>query len=161
VTDDLAAKIPTVRQRETPTRASDDANREQLVEACTSLRDVALIELIHATGLRISEASALKVTDVDIESGAVRVSKSKNGSVRVAGLFSPSAVTAMQKWLIVRATMADADEGPLWLTRSGQPMSHGGVVSAMRSAADRAGVSGLRTTLAAAGQSMRSGAAGT
>lgn len=43
-------------------------------EACdaSSLRDLALIELLYATGLRVSEMTALKLEDIDLVGGTVR-----------------------------------------------------------------------------------------
>jgi integrase/recombinase XerC len=46
------------------------------------LRDRALVELLYGTGLRVSEASALDVRDVDLQRGDVRV-MGKGGKERV------------------------------------------------------------------------------
>jgi integrase/recombinase XerC len=46
------------------------------------LRDLALVELLYGTGLRVSEAAALDVRDVDLQRGDVRV-LGKGGKERV------------------------------------------------------------------------------
>lgn len=42
-----------------------------------------LFRTLYGTGIRVSEAVSLKITDVNIEEGYIRVSKSKNGKERV------------------------------------------------------------------------------
>ena len=54
------------------------AEVEQLLKAPDSrrlpgLRDLALLELLYASGLRASEASSLKVSQLDLENGTLRV----------------------------------------------------------------------------------------
>lgn len=69
---------------------------EKLIGACnqgrTGLRNRALIDLLHRSGLRISEALALMPSD--LESGKVRVRHGKGDRDRVAGIVgggSPAA----------------------------------------------------------------------
>ena len=49
-------------------------------------------------------------SDIDMETGAIRVNQSKNGTVRVAVLFDPGAVAAMRRWTHVRAAMGIAND---------------------------------------------------
>jgi len=50
------------------------------------IRDRALLELLYSTGLRIGEAVALTVYDVDLEAGLLSVRSGKGGKARVVPL---------------------------------------------------------------------------
>ncbi|GFM35683.1 hypothetical protein DSM19430T_03670 [Desulfovibrio psychrotolerans] len=71
--------------------------REQLA------RDLALAELLYGSGLRISEALALNVHDVNPASGMVRV-MGKGSKERMAPL-SDTAKDALQEWMRQRETL--------------------------------------------------------
>jgi integrase/recombinase XerC len=61
------------------------------------LRDRAIFETIYSAGLRVSEASALNIEDVDLADG-VAVVRGKGKKERLALLGRP-AVTALKEWL--------------------------------------------------------------
>ena len=61
------------------------------------LRDTALLELLYGSGLRVAEASALDVDDLDLAQGRVRV-WGKGGKQRVVPLSEPAA-DALRRWL--------------------------------------------------------------
>ena len=58
-------------------RTMSDADAARLIDSCDGtpkgVRDRALLELLYATGARISEASALDVRDVDLVQGRARL----------------------------------------------------------------------------------------
>lgn len=60
-----------------------------------------LIGLIACTGLRASEALRLQCTDVDLESGVIRVCETKFHKTRLVPLH-PSAVTALSRYTTIR-----------------------------------------------------------
>ena len=64
------------------------------------LRDRAILEMLYGSGLRVSEASALKISDVFLEEGFVRV-VGKGNKERVVPMDEP-AVTAVNNYLPVR-----------------------------------------------------------
>ena len=85
------AGVPGRKQRKSLPRAMHDAEVEALIEACDTttpvgLRDAALVELLYATGARISEVAALHARDVDFEQGQVRLF-GKGGKERVVPLY--------------------------------------------------------------------------
>lgn len=81
-------------------------------------RDLALAELLYGSGLRISEALALNVRDVDPGSGIVRV-MGKGSKERVAPL-SDSARDALQAWMRKRGELdATGREQALFLGARG------------------------------------------
>ncbi len=62
-----------------------------------ALRDRALLEFLYATGARISEVCGLSLSDIDMESGLVRLF-GKGSKERIVP-FGSLAAKAMQEWL--------------------------------------------------------------
>ena len=67
---------------------------EALLAGCgtspTGRRDRAVLTLLWRSGLRISEALALRQADVNLAAGTVRVLRGKNGKARTVALDAPS-----------------------------------------------------------------------
>ncbi|MFW6598274.1 tyrosine recombinase XerC [Microlunatus sp. Y2014] len=68
------------------------------------LRDVAMLETLYATGIRVSELCGLDVDELDRARGAVRV-LGKGNKERVVPLGRPAA-SALDAWLAVRGELA-------------------------------------------------------
>jgi integrase/recombinase XerD len=106
-----------------------------------ALRDRALLELLYATGARISEAVGLDVDDLDLVAGAVRLA-GKGGKHRVVpvGRYAREAVEAYQ----VRgrpALIAGGRGSPaLFVNVRGGRLSRQSAWTVLRTAADRAGL---------------------
>jgi integrase/recombinase XerC len=66
-------------------------------DGARDLRDTALLELLYGSGLRVAEASALDIDDLDLAQGRVRV-WGKGGKQRVVPLSEPAA-DALRRWL--------------------------------------------------------------
>ena len=76
--DPTSALSPPRRDRRLPrvlrTEEIDEAEARQGLHIYrTSLRDMALVELLYATGMRVGELAALNVEDIDFKRGEVRV----------------------------------------------------------------------------------------
>ncbi len=102
---------------------------EALLLACgtdmwTDRRNYALIVVLWRTGLRISEALALRPCDIDLERGAIRVLQGKGGWARTVGIDSRGG-EAMSSWIIEHAGMGYSPGQALFVTGSGQPVSSG------------------------------------
>lgn len=82
------------------------------------IRDYAmgfLIGLLYSTGLRLSEALALNLDDIDRRQATLFVRRGKFRKERLVPL-SPSTLAALQEWLHRRAAYADEGSGaPLFL----------------------------------------------
>ncbi len=66
------------------------------------IRDLAMFELFYSSGLRLSELSALDLTDLDLPDNTLTVRIGKGGKSRVLPVGS-KAVTAIENWLRQRA----------------------------------------------------------
>lgn len=67
-TPKLPLKLPNVLSREEVERLLDQPNTTEMI----GLRDKAMLELLYATGLRVSELVGLKIQQVNLEVGFVR-----------------------------------------------------------------------------------------
>lgn len=88
-------------------------------------RDKAMLELLYATGIRVSELISLNVEDVNIPAGFIRCSS--GGKSRMIPLY-PAAVRALQSYIFqIRPSMiADPAEPALFVNLSGERMSRQG-----------------------------------
>ena len=86
------------------------------------LRDRAMLELLYGTGLRVGEAAALSLEDLDWRGGVVRV-LGKGGKEREVP-FGGAAAAALERWLAARAQLLrDVDERALFLNYRGGRLS--------------------------------------
>jgi site-specific recombinase XerD len=104
-----------------------------------SLRDRALMELLYAAGLRVSELAGLDTSDVDLRDGSVRV-LGKGNKERV-GVFGEPATAALQKYLKDgRNELLSDKETALFLNRFGGRLTPRSVQSLVRKYATKAGL---------------------
>ena len=73
-----------------------------------ALRDSAVLEVLYSSGIRVSELTGLKIGDVDLEAGTMRVT-GKGGKTRVAFL-GRAAKEALRAYLAAR--FPDGSPGP-------------------------------------------------
>jgi integrase/recombinase XerD len=95
---------------------------------CTDLkgyRDRAMLELLYATGIRVSELIALEFSDINIAAGIIRCRGHEKE--RVIPLY-PAAVRALKEYVeFIRPQMlATPDETSLFVNVSGERMSRQG-----------------------------------
>lgn len=79
------------------------------LENAFGVRDRALLETLYATGMRVSEAAAISLGDIDWRAGEVRVNRGKGGRDRIV-LLGSHAVDALK-------TYADGARGTLMTRR--------------------------------------------
>jgi len=84
-------------------------------------RDRAIMELFYSSGLRLSELTALDITDVDLAEGTVRVT-GKGGKTRIVPV-GRHAREALRSWLGERAKMVRGDNAALFLNNRGGRLS--------------------------------------
>jgi integrase/recombinase XerD len=93
-----------------------------------SLRDAAMLQLLYATGMRVSELVALNQTDLDIEKGCIRC-EGRAARERLVSL-TPTALDAMHRYLAQGRPMIakahGADREALFLNHRGQRLTRQG-----------------------------------
>lgn len=123
LTSDPAAGLrsPRVDRTLPPTLATDQARRvlealaaraaalEGAVARAAALRDVAILEVLYASGVRVSELCGLDLAAVDTDRQTLRV-RGKGDKERSVPLGAP-AVRALSDWLAVRQLLARPDAG--------------------------------------------------
>ncbi len=89
-------------------------------EAPLEIRDRAILELLYSSGLRVGELVGLRLGDVDLREGLVRV-KGKGGKERLVPM-GRTAREALREYLRVREALRPQGEA-LFLNRWGKPLS--------------------------------------
>jgi integrase/recombinase XerD len=112
----------------------------------TGLRDRALLELLYAAGLRVSEALGLDLQDVSLDGGFVRVIGKGDrerlvpvGDVAVAAL-ERYAADVRPTWLAASKDTNPRRGGPLFLTSRGRRLDRMAAWRILRRAAQLAGI---------------------
>ena len=102
------------------------------------LRDRALIEVMYACGLRVSEAVNLKIHDVDIESG-ILTTTGKGGKTRRVPIGS-SAVEWLKSYLSVRRKKENIEIANVFVTSAGHPLNRQGIYKLVREYGEKVGL---------------------
>ena len=103
------------------------------------VRDKAMLELLYATGIKVSELVDLKVSDVNLQIGIVKLNK--NNRERIIPLF-PVAVKSISDYLndVRPVIVLDNGEERLFTNMSGTHMSRQGFWKIIKHYADLAGI---------------------
>lgn len=101
------------------------------------LRDLAMMELMYSSGLRLSELQGLDLGCVDLNGGEVRV-LGKGNKARIVPVGA-KAVAALNRWLAVRERFKPKD-GALFLNKRGGRLSHRAIQLALQAWGKRQGL---------------------
>ncbi len=113
------ATLPAVLRADEATALIDAAGAAADDGDPLAARDCACLELLYATGIRVSELVGCDVDDVDLDRQVVRV-LGKGGKERVVPFGAPAA-RAVTGWLAVRPALSTSDSGhALFLGRRGR-----------------------------------------
>lgn len=102
------------------------------------LRDRAVLETLYGCGLRVSEAVNLKLSEVFIDEGFVRV-VGKGDKQRMAPL-GEMAAEAIEAWIEARPEAAHGFDDTVFLNRFGKPLSRVSMFNIVKKQAFLAGV---------------------
>ena len=102
-------------------------------------RDHAMLELLYATGIRVSELISLNVGDLNLSTGLVQCSS--KGKERVIPLYQ-GAIKALQQYVrnIRPQLIADLDEQALFVNMNGERMSRQGFWKIIKHYQEKAGI---------------------
>jgi site-specific recombinase XerD len=126
-----------------PGETYDPATITALMRGCSSkaptgIRNRALIAVLYRSGLRISEALALRPADIDVNRGTIRVRNGKGGKARVVGI-DDDGLAVLARWTDVRHARGFRS-GPLFCTLQGRPVSDRYVRDMLKRVARNAGI---------------------
>lgn len=104
-----------------------------------SVRDKAMLEVLYATGIKVSELIDLSVSDVNLQIGILHLHNGKKE--RIIPIY-PAAVKSVADYLVnVRpAIVLESSEDKLFTNMTGQPMSRQGFWKIIKHYAESAGI---------------------
>lgn len=146
VKDDPTATLDSPRVKKYLPRAISQEDVERLLDAPgkgdepRTLRDRAILELLYATGMRVSELVALNEGDVDLASASVRCF-GKGGKERVIPIYE-RAVQAIEGYVNkgrVRL-LRQSDEKALFLNQRGERLTRQGLWLIVKGYVRQAGI---------------------
>lgn len=102
-------------------------------------RDRAMLELLYATGIRVSELIALEVENVNLSAGFLRCES--KGKERIIPLY-PAAVRAVSEYLerVRLQIVEDPEETALFVNMTGERMSRQGFWKIIKHYQEKAGI---------------------
>lgn len=149
ILDDPTATLDSPKVKKRLPKAISREDIEQLLAApaggasAKSQRDHALLELLYASGMRVTELVSLNVDDVNLASGSVRVRGKKASSKERIIPVGDRALEALQIYVnkgrmqLVR----DPEERALFLNHRGQRLTRQGLWLIIKHYVDEVGVS--------------------
>jgi integrase/recombinase XerD len=151
IADDPTSQIDSPKVDRYPPKAISQHQMDELLElplrssAPEGMRDKAMLELLYATGMRVSELVALETADISLDAGTVRC-VGKAGRERVLPL-TPTAATAVEEYLDVARSQiargAGEDTGALFLNHRGKRLTRQGFWLILKGYADQVGLHDL------------------
>lgn len=103
------------------------------------VRDIAVIELLFATGARVGEICSVKKEDVDLRQGRVRI-LGKGGRERILQLCDQEVLGALKEHVTLWEGEDDEEDPPFFRNRGGSRLSEQTVRTALRRYTRDAGV---------------------
>ena len=104
------------------------------------LRDAAMVELLYATGLRVSELLGLRISQVNLAAGCV-LATGKGAKQRMVPIGDPAREKIQRYLTLARGSVGRQRHSPyLFLTRRGTTFTRQGFWKVLRARARRAGL---------------------
>lgn len=105
-----------------------------------AIRDAAMLELLYAAGLRVSELIHLKLQDINLEAGFVRIF-GKGSRERIVPIGTPAREKINAYLKTARSRRLKQNSSPyLFIARAGRPMTRQGFWKLLRRYAMQAGL---------------------
>lgn len=104
-----------------------------------SIRDKAMLEVLYATGIKVSELISLTLKDVNLQIGIIHIHSSKNE--RIVPMYPAANKHLTEYCNIARpALVQNSDEDRLFTNMNGQPMTRQGFWKIIKHYAETAGI---------------------
>jgi integrase/recombinase XerC len=138
----LAIQAPKSSRRLPQTLDVDqiDALLERETEDPLQLRDLAIMELLYSSGLRVSELVSLNLVDLDFSDASLVVT-GKGRKTRVLPV-GRKALAALERWFKVRSGLVLPDETALFVGRRGTRLTTRAVEQRLARQGEQQGVNG-------------------
>ena len=107
IKSNIMNKVPHVKQAQKRKERLTDEEIEDIRDACHTLKEKALVELLLSTGMRVGEVSALNRSDLDLQHKRVSIYGEKTNRYRT-GMLTTKAVKALRKYIASREYCTDA-----------------------------------------------------
>ena len=107
----------------------------------TGLRDRAVIELMYACGLRVSEAVDVKMQDIDIESGILTTTGKGSKTRRVP--VGSSAIEWLKSYCAARRKKENIEVQNLFVTPAGKPLNRQIIYELVKNYGEKAGLNDI------------------
>ncbi len=105
------------------------------------LRDRAILELMYASGLRVSEAANVRIGDIDLDAGILTTTGKGSKTRRVP--VGSSAVEWIRSYLALRRKKENIEIDNLFVTLTGSPVDRQTIYLAITGYADKCGLDGV------------------
>jgi integrase/recombinase XerD len=133
--------LPKAISREDVHRLLEEPLRET-PERPESIRDRAMLEVLYATGMRVTELVSLDLEDIDPDDGTIKCQGKAGRSRKVP--IGKRATEAIQHYLTkARDRLTRADAKPLFVNHRGGRLTRQGFWLILKSYADKAGIEGI------------------
>ncbi len=106
------------------------------------VRDIAIIEMLFSTGLRVGEICSLNVANVDLEEGHLRV-QGKGAKERIVSIFQGKSLESIRTYASHSGTRNADTKRSFFLNRDGKRISSQSVRLMIRNYADEAKIAKL------------------
>ena len=107
IQSNVMSKVPHVKAIQKKKERLTDEEIEDIRDACNSLKEKALVELLLSTGMRVGEVSALNLSDLDLQHKRVSIYGEKTNRYRT-GMLTTKAAKALRQYINSREYCTDA-----------------------------------------------------
>lgn len=126
--------LNSIKYKKTVREPFSQVELQRLRESCTSLRDLALVDWLYATGCRVSEVSGTNIVDVDFDNLECVVTGKGNKERRV--YLTTVCAMHLKQYLETRTDIQDA----LFVGKGAKRLTKCGIEYILRKIGKRAGV---------------------
>lgn len=107
-------------------------------EGPKGIRDCALLELMYATGMKVSELIAIELSDINLELAFVKCTDNRNFERLIP--IGRSACRALVEYLEIRSMIANAGVDNLFVNLNGETLTRQGIWRIVKEYAHKAGI---------------------
>lgn len=129
------AALKTIKYKEEVRLAFSDVEVDRIRSACKKPKERALVEILLTTGVRVNEASNLKVDDINKDTCAVHVRHGKGNKERIT-YTTPVAMRHVSAYICSRKEAGEM----LFYNKNHKQLEPGGIRTILNTIAKRAGV---------------------